>query len=130
MVDSADQLRLPVAAWELAKLGPQLAVGSGEHVLVLANKQDVPGALPAVAVERALGLPGALPCKHRIIGCSALAPGTFIPEVEWLLAAAASKDYSDTRGGRRHNFKSVEGTEAGPADGFGVKRAKPNPNRV
>ena len=57
VVDSADPARLPGAAAELSAVLSEERL-AGAVLLVLANKQDVGGAVGVGEVARALGLPG------------------------------------------------------------------------
>lgn len=81
VVDSSDPARLDEAARELAKLARDKDLLEAP-LLVLANKQDVKGALSGEGVARAMGLPP---------GSATLGPvGSLVPSSSGGLSAAAA----------------------------------------
>nr|XP_015099797.1 ADP-ribosylation factor-like protein 11 [Vicugna pacos] len=78
VLDSTDGARLPEAAAELTEVLDDLHM-AGVPLLVLANKQEAPHALPLPEIRDRLGLPG---CQWRcweLRACSALT-GEGLPE--------------------------------------------------
>ncbi|XP_050170147.1 ADP-ribosylation factor-like protein 2 isoform X2 [Myiozetetes cayanensis] len=58
---------------------------AGATLLVFANKQDLPGALPAGAIRQALDLDSIRSHRWRIQGCSAFTGRDLLPGLDWLL---------------------------------------------
>ncbi|XP_036404208.1 ADP-ribosylation factor-like protein 2 [Megalops cyprinoides] len=84
VVDSADRLRLEDCRQELnALLLEERLVGA--TLLVFANKQDLPGALPKDAIREALALDDIKTHHWCIIGCSAVTGENLLVGVDWLL---------------------------------------------
>ena len=90
VVDSSDSLRLEDCRQELHKLLGEERL-AGASLLIFANKQDIPGALPAAEIEAALQL-GSLDGRQcRVQPCSAV-EGTGLAEgVDWIVSEVASR---------------------------------------
>lgn len=90
VVDAADARRMADTAAELHKLLQEERL-AGATLLVLANKQDVAGAVGAEAAQAALRL-GDLGSRHwRVVGCSG-ATGEGLDEAfGWLVGDIASR---------------------------------------
>ncbi|NWV89903.1 ARL2 protein, partial [Machaerirhynchus nigripectus] len=58
---------------------------AGATLLVFANKQDLPGALPAGDIREALELDSIRSHRWRIQGCSAFTGRDLLPGLDWLL---------------------------------------------
>ena len=88
--DSSDTLRLEDCRRELHKLLGEEKL-AGASLLIFANKQDIPGALPASEIEAALQLEELGGRAWRIQGCSAVA-GTGLAEgVSWMVDEVAKR---------------------------------------
>ena len=102
VVDSADRRRLADCREELrALLGAERLAGA--TLLVLANKQDMRGALPAADIATALGLAGdvsgggdcGLGRRHwAIMPCSAVTGEGLVAAMDWLVADVASRVFT------------------------------------
>mmetsp|Transcript_60601 Transcript_60601/g.69167 ORF Transcript_60601/g.69167 Transcript_60601/m.69167 type:complete len:182 (-) Transcript_60601:564-1109(-) len=89
VVDSADKERLSVAKLELLQLLEEEEL-KGVPLLVLANKQDLPGAMSEAEVSEGLGLTSLRNREWAIFKSSAL-NGTGINEgLEWIVEAIQS----------------------------------------
>ncbi len=91
-VDAADARRLGDAAAELAALLLEERL-AGATLLVLANKQDAPGAAAPAAVAAALGLAELRGRHWRVAGCSAARGEGLTEAFEWLVADVAARVY-------------------------------------
>lgn len=75
VVDAADPERLEEARLELHRVARSQDT-QGVPILVLANKQDLPGAMTAIQVDKALSLRELSPStQHHTQGCSAVDGG-------------------------------------------------------
>lgn len=101
VVDSADRRRLADCREELRSLlGAERLAGA--TLLVLANKQDMLGALPAADIAAALGLTGdssisnsGLGRRHwAIMPCSAVTGDGLVAAMDWLVADVASRVFT------------------------------------
>jgi ADP-ribosylation factor-like protein 2 len=99
VVDSADRRRLADCRAELrALLGAEKLAGAS--LLVLANKQDMRGALPAADIAAALGLgaaaaDGAPDRRHWAIhACSAVSGDGLVEGLDWLVADVAQRIFT------------------------------------
>lgn len=93
MVDSADQARLEICRKELSDLLEQEKL-AGASLLILANKQDVRGALTADEIADALGLRDGSSFKNRhwsIRGCSAVTGEGLVGGMDWLVDDVANR---------------------------------------
>ncbi|XP_005387655.1 PREDICTED: ADP-ribosylation factor-like protein 11 [Chinchilla lanigera] len=93
VLDSTDEARLPEAIAELMKIlkDPNMA---GVPFLVLANKQEAPGALPLLEIKNRLGLERLEDHCWELLACSALT-GEGLPEA---LKSLRSLQKSHSRG--------------------------------
>ena len=90
VVDSADVLRLEDCRRELHALLKEERL-AGASLLVLANKQDLPGALDRARIEEVLALPELEGRAWRVQGCSAV-DGTGLQEgMGWIVGEVASR---------------------------------------
>lgn len=93
VVDSADARRLADTARELRTLLAEERL-AGASLLVLANKQDVAGALSPERVQQELGLDGLKGRHWRCAGCSAVAGEGLRDAFLWLVADVAGRIYT------------------------------------
>lgn len=92
VVDSADQRRLRDTAEELARLLKEERL-LGASLLILANKQDLLGALSVSDIGRALDLEGLGRRRWHLQGCSAI-DGSGIQEgFAWIVKDVSSRIY-------------------------------------
>ncbi|XP_058717634.1 ADP-ribosylation factor-like protein 2 [Poecile atricapillus] len=84
VVDSSDRQRLRLCARELSALLREERL-AGATLLVFANKQDLPGALPVGDIREALELDSIRSHHWRIQGCSAFTGRDLLPGLDWLL---------------------------------------------
>lgn len=82
VIDAADPRRLAEVSIEVQKLlnDPMLV---GVPLLVLANKQDVAGAIPPTELEACLNLGGISDRASRCLGCSALRGDGIVDAIVW-----------------------------------------------
>ena len=73
VVDAADHARLEESRNELFGNSHHECL-TGKPILVLANKQDLPSALPESDISAMLGLDQLLHCSHHVSKCVASAP--------------------------------------------------------
>lgn len=92
MVDSVDVARLGDAAEELARLLLEERL-EGAPLLVMANKQDVRGALAPEALEGALALEKLAHRKHLLQACSAVAGDGVREGFAWVVKTVAERMY-------------------------------------
>uniref|UniRef100_A0A8V5GLZ1 ADP-ribosylation factor-like protein 2 n=2 Tax=Melopsittacus undulatus TaxID=13146 RepID=A0A8V5GLZ1_MELUD len=90
VVDSGDRERLQLCGKELRGLLREERL-AGATLLVFANKQDLPGALPASAIREALELDSIRSHHWCIQGCSAFTGHNLLPGIDWLLDDIASR---------------------------------------
>ncbi|CAI5744014.1 unnamed protein product [Peronospora destructor] len=92
VVDSADRRRLESCKRELANLLTQEKL-AGATLLIFANKQDLPGALPSAEIADALGLHSAQFSRRHwsIISCSAVTGAGLVEGIDWLVGDIASR---------------------------------------
>lgn len=93
VVDSADSRRLQDCERELRALLQEERL-AGATLLVLANKCDLPGALPAADVTLALGLPDVRSHHWRVLACSAVTGDSLLEAVDWMLDDIASRIFT------------------------------------
>ena len=93
VVDSADTMRLADCARELkALLGEEKLAGAS--LLVLTNKQDLPGAATEEQIAAALGLHDMSGDRHwKIAPCSAVSGDGLIGAFDWLVSDISSRIY-------------------------------------
>ena len=93
VVDSADRRRLEICKAELHALLQQEKL-AGASVLILANKQDLQGALSVGEIAQALGLESEAFTKGRhwtIVGCSAVTGQGLEEGIGWVVKDIASR---------------------------------------
>ncbi|XP_074786371.1 ADP-ribosylation factor-like protein 2 isoform X1 [Athene noctua] len=90
VVDSGDRQRLQLCARELRGLLREERL-AGATLLVFANKQDLPGALPASAIREALELDAIRSHRWCIQGCSAFTGHNLLAGIDWLLDDIAAR---------------------------------------
>ena len=89
VVDSNDQARIKQARTELQKLISQDEL-KGAKVLVLANKQDLPNAIPPAALAEKLQL-AEMKQDWYIQGCSAVSGAGLFEGLDWLSSSLTAK---------------------------------------
>ncbi|XP_025891690.1 ADP-ribosylation factor-like protein 2, partial [Nothoprocta perdicaria] len=67
---------------------------AGATLLILANKQDLPGALSAEAIREALQLDSIRSHRWRIVGCSAVTGHNLLAAIDWLLDDIAARVFT------------------------------------
>jgi len=97
VVDSADQRRLDTCKEELRTLLQEERL-SGATLLILANKQDVPGALVSAEIRQSLELDSITTHNWRIFATSAFENGNdrqftenIVRGIDWLIEDVASR---------------------------------------
>mmetsp|Transcript_54103 Transcript_54103/g.114928 ORF Transcript_54103/g.114928 Transcript_54103/m.114928 type:complete len:188 (+) Transcript_54103:95-658(+) len=93
VVDSADASRLEICREELCGLLEQEKL-AGASLLILANKQDVRGALDADEIAEALGLKVGSSFQNRhwsIRGCSAVTGEGLVEGMDWMVEDIANR---------------------------------------
>jgi len=93
VVDSADRRRLEICKMELHALLHQEKL-AGASLLILANKQDLHGALAVGEIAHALGLESEAFTKGRhwtIVGCSAVTGQGLEDGIGWMVTDIASR---------------------------------------
>ncbi|KAI7838471.1 hypothetical protein COHA_007734 [Chlorella ohadii] len=92
VVDSTDRRRLADCAEELARLLQEERL-AGATLLIMANKQDVPGALGADAIREALRLDDLVGRQWSIVACSAVDGSGLLEGFDWLVKDIAARIY-------------------------------------
>ncbi|KAG0501904.1 hypothetical protein HPP92_001976 [Vanilla planifolia] len=93
VVDSSDIRRLDDCRMELVNLLKEERL-SGASLLVLANKQDIQGALKPTEIAEVLNLSSTDKTRHwRIVGCSAYTGEGLFQGLDWLVQDIASRIY-------------------------------------
>ena len=92
VVDSADRRRLSDCRAELETLLSQEKL-AGATVLILANKQDMAGALSADEISETLGLHGDVFARRhwRVLPCSAFTGDGLVEGMTWLVSDVAAR---------------------------------------
>jgi len=93
VVDSSDTMRLTDCARELHQLLQEERL-LGANLLVLANNQDLPGALDPDSIVQHLRLDKITTHHHKVLGCSAFTGENIIPGMEWLVEDVSSRLFS------------------------------------
>ena len=88
VVDSADRSRLDIAKTELQKILKEDQLREAK-VLVLANKQDLPGAVTTAEVAEKMGLSGHKKHDRFVQGCSATKGDGIYEGLDWMCKALA-----------------------------------------
>jgi len=89
-VDSSDVRRLHDCRKELEGLLKEEKL-AGAALLVLANKQDLPGALPPESIEKELNLASLVGRSYCIIGCSAVTGSGLLDGFDWIVRDIRSR---------------------------------------
>lgn len=84
VVDSADRMRLDACKEELNKLLQEERL-AGATLLVLANKQDMPGALSPREISDVLDLDAIKTHHWSVVGVSAVTGEKLLPAIDWLI---------------------------------------------
>ncbi|PIA55746.1 hypothetical protein AQUCO_00700219v1 [Aquilegia coerulea] len=93
VVDSSDIRRLDDCKMELNNLLKEERL-SGASLLVLANKQDIQGALKPAEIAKVLNLDAMDKTRHwKIVGCSAYTGEGLVDGFDWLVQDIASRIY-------------------------------------
>ncbi|VDP13659.1 unnamed protein product, partial [Soboliphyme baturini] len=93
VVDSSDRLRMPDCKKELKKLLYEERL-LGATLLVMANKQDLLGALTADEIRTELDLDSITSSHHwNIVSCSAVTGQNLVEAMEWLVKDITSRVY-------------------------------------
>ncbi|KAM8793735.1 ADP-ribosylation factor-like protein 2 [Eudromia elegans] len=93
VLDSGDRPRLPLCARQLHGLLREERL-AGATLLIFANKQDLPGALPPAAIREALDLDSIKSHHWCLLGCSAVTGHNLLAGIEWLLDDVASRVFT------------------------------------
>ena len=92
VVDSSDVHRLRDCREELHKLLKEERL-AGSSLLILANKQDIAGALGAEQIEAELGL-GDMGRRHwRVGGCSGVTGAGLVDSFDWIVTDIGQRIY-------------------------------------
>ncbi|CAL8179155.1 unnamed protein product [Prunus armeniaca] len=93
VVDSSDLRRLDDCKMELDNLLKEERL-SGSSLLILANKQDIKGALTPEEIAKVLNLEAMDKTRHwEIVGCSAYTGDRLLEGFDWLVQDIASRIY-------------------------------------
>ncbi|MBA0770109.1 hypothetical protein Gotri_018782, partial [Gossypium trilobum] len=93
VVDSSDLRRLDDCKMELNNLLKEERL-SGASLLILANKQDIKGALTPAEIAKVLNLESMDKTRHwKIVGCSAYTGEGLLEGFDWLVQDVASRIY-------------------------------------
>ncbi|MFQ6623469.1 hypothetical protein Gotur_003524 [Gossypium turneri] len=93
VVDSSDLRRLDDCKMELDNLLKEERL-SGASLLILANKQDIKGALTPAEIAKVLNLEAMDTSRHwKIVGCSAYTGEGLLEGFDWLVQDVASRIY-------------------------------------
>ncbi|KAI3853628.1 hypothetical protein MKW98_025145 [Papaver atlanticum] len=93
VVDSSDVRRLGDCKMELDNLLKEERL-SGATLLILANKQDIQGALTPLEIAKVLNLDAMDKTRHwKIVGCSAYTGEGLLEAFDWMVQDIASRIY-------------------------------------
>lgn len=93
VVDCADRMRLQDCKQELQNLLVEERL-AGATLLVFANKQDLPGALPAEKIRELLDLDSIKTHHWLILGCSAVTGDNLLKGIDWIIDDIASRIFT------------------------------------
>ncbi|XP_061174097.1 ADP-ribosylation factor-like protein 2 [Saccostrea cucullata] len=93
VVDCADRMRLQDCKQELQSLLVEERL-AGATLLVFANKQDLPGALPAEKIRELLDLDSIKTHHWRILDCSAVTGENLLKGIDWIIDDIASRIFT------------------------------------
>lgn len=93
VVDCADRMRLQDCKQELQNLLVEERL-AGATLLVFANKQDLPGALPAEKIRELLDLDSIKTHHWLILGCSAVTGDNLLKGIDWVIDDIASRIFT------------------------------------
>ncbi|KAF8304785.1 ARF/SAR superfamily [Clavulina sp. PMI_390] len=92
VVDSADRMRMQDCKEELHSLLKEDRL-AGASLLVLANKQDLDGAMTGPEISEALSLPAIRSHNWRIMPCSAVSGRNVSEALDWIVNDVADRIY-------------------------------------
>lgn len=95
VVDCADTQKFETCAKELQDLLKEERL-SGASLLVLANKQDLPGSLPVHNIQKLLNLDNIKGHSWAIYPVSAVSGDNILPAFEWIIGDVGTRIYSRT----------------------------------
>ncbi|XP_052767317.1 ADP-ribosylation factor-like protein 2 [Mya arenaria] len=93
VVDSADRMRLSDCKQELHNLLQEERL-AGATLLVFANKQDLPGAVPPQEIRQGLDLDEITTHHWLIQGCSAVTGENLLEGIDWIIDDIASRIFT------------------------------------
>lgn len=93
VVDCADRMRLQDCKQELQNLLVEERL-AGATLLVFANKQDLPGALPAEKIRELMDLDSIKTHHWLILGCSAVTGDNLLKGIDWVIDDIASRIFT------------------------------------
>ncbi|XP_037950711.1 ADP-ribosylation factor-like protein 2 [Teleopsis dalmanni] len=93
VVDSADRMRLQACKNELEVLLNEERL-AGASLLVLANKQDLPGSLSAAEIKEILELDNITTHHWLVVGVSAVTGEKLLSAVDWLIGDIAKRIFT------------------------------------
>ncbi|XP_055377621.1 ADP-ribosylation factor-like protein 2 [Condylostylus longicornis] len=93
VVDSADRMRLETCKAELQVLLQEERL-AGATLLVLANKQDLPGALSSQEIKEILNLDAIVTHHWIVVGVSAVTGDKLLSAVDWMLDDIAKRIFT------------------------------------
>ena len=93
VVDSSDRMRLTDCSLELHQLLQEERL-MGASLLVLANKQDLPGSLDSDTIAKHLRLDKIITHHCQVLPCSAFTGENIIEGMEWVVKDVSSRLFS------------------------------------
>lgn len=93
VVDSSNSARLNDCREELHKLIQEERL-MGATLLILANKQDLPGSLPSEEIEKILNLSAITTHNWRIFPCSAVTGDNLTNAIDWITSDVTARIFS------------------------------------
>mmetsp|Transcript_11411 Transcript_11411/g.20838 ORF Transcript_11411/g.20838 Transcript_11411/m.20838 type:complete len:188 (+) Transcript_11411:257-820(+) len=93
VVDSADRARMELCRQEMLELLQQERL-AGASLMILANKQDIEGAMDASEIAKVLELDTNNKFEHRhwsIFGCSAVTGAGLVDAMDWMVEDIANR---------------------------------------
>jgi len=93
VVDSADKMRLEQCKHEMSVLLEEERL-AGATLLILANKQDLPGALSSQEIKTILDLDSIKTHHWSVVGVSAVTGERLISSIDWLIDDIARRIFT------------------------------------